>query len=86
MMWEKNSKESVLETIKKASETIMAQEYKNKVQQFFLPPKVAHEALGKELIVYDVENDCHRVTDEGMKHLWFIGVRQDCEIYISHNL
>ena len=86
MMWENSSKESVVDAIKKASENIMAQEYKNKVQKFFIPPKASHEALQKGWIVYDTENNCHRITDEGMRYFWLIGVKQDCEIYISHNL
>ena len=72
--------------LQQSYEAMLAAEYKVKRQQFFLPPKLAHEASKEGLITYNTRADCHALTDKALAIAGMIGVRGDAEIHISRNL
>jgi hypothetical protein len=74
---------SLLQDIIDASEKMSRELYHRRAQVFVITEKMAHESLKQGLIEFDLDKNCHRLTDEGMKCVWFIGVRKDCEIYID---
>lgn len=79
----------VLDSIKIATEKMLATQYKQEPQKFIIPPVIAHKALQDGVIEFDMENECHKLTKKGIVGLtavWFMGIRKDCQIYISSQL
>ena len=77
------SDKEMINSILKASEQFSRSQFINKQQYYVIPEKMAVEATNQHLIYYDEKEDCNRLTDKGFNHVWFLGVSQDCKIFID---